>query len=89
MSYIKEDEGLDNDAAIEHDHGLMMVQRQIDLTVRGYYDFRDGKRATLPSITGDMTSWEIHDRKRGSSWSDPDYHYMVGYNGAKDGLELA
>ena len=42
-------EGLDNDAAIEHDEVLMTMQGRIDMQVRGYHDFHEGEPAALPN----------------------------------------
>ena len=57
-------EGLDNDAAIEHDEVLMTMQGRIDRCWRGYYEYHDGEPPALPD----------------------DHWYMVGYQGAADGL---
>ena len=41
-------EGLDNDAAIEHDEVLITMQGRIDMQARGYHDYHDGEPAALP-----------------------------------------
>ena len=51
------DEGLDNDAAIEHDMVLMAMQLRIDLQVLGYKDFHDGLEAQWPTNNTYMTGY--------------------------------
>ena len=51
-------EGLDNDAAIEHDEVLMIVQQRIDRSVRGYWDHQEGKAAALPKDRDYMIGYQ-------------------------------
>ena len=50
-------EVLDNDAAIECDEVLLLMQQRIDLQVRGYWDYQQGEVAALPANHYYMTGY--------------------------------
>ena len=53
-----DDEGLDNDAAIEGDAVLMAMQRRIDMQALGYNDYHEALPAMLPRNPNYMIGYQ-------------------------------